>query len=103
MKTLQSTDILSRSPMTAERLFNDVMLIITISDSKLHRLNSVGSFIWKVLENPASVKDICNKIYDEYDNFDKKEGYTEVVHFLRELINKELVFIADAKRSTGDE
>lgn len=69
------------------------MLVITPSDSQLHKFNNVGTFIWDLLETPTSLEQICLAIHENYRNFDKDRDYEELARFLLSLEKKHLVTI----------
>jgi hypothetical protein len=88
---LAMSDMLARAPKLAQRLFEERMLIITPSDSMLHRLNEMGTCIWQLLEKPASTNDLCLGIEKAFDGFDRKKNVQEIVEFLQQLVSRGLL------------
>jgi hypothetical protein len=80
-----------RAPNLAQRLFEEEMLVITASDSMLHRLNEVGTYIWGLLEKDRIVSDILLLIEERFEGFDKAINSREILSFLQELEKKGLV------------
>ena len=85
------TDTLAHAPKLASRLFEERMLIITPSDSKLHRLNEVGTRIWQLLEKPATINDLCHGIEKTFDGFDRMKNLPEILEFLHQLVSRGLL------------
>jgi hypothetical protein len=90
------TDTLARAPKLAQRLFEERMLIITPSDSMLHRLNEVGTCIWQMLEKPATAGDICKTIETTFSGFDRKKNLDEILDFLSNLVSRGLLVLSDS-------
>lgn len=85
------TDIVIKSPKTAARLFEGRMVVITVADSMLHRLDEVGTFIWHLLEKKIPVYEICQLIQDHFEGFDAAQRSSEIMQFLETLEKKSLV------------
>ncbi len=77
----------------AQREFEGQMLIVTSSDSKLHRLNGVGTFIWKMLESPTPISTLLAAIAENYADFDEIKDSDSVAQFLLLLSKKGLISI----------
>jgi Coenzyme PQQ synthesis protein D (PqqD) len=90
--------IVSRSTRIAQRLFEERMLVISAQDSKLHRFNEVGTFIWQLLEKPATVGAICAAIEEHFDGFDAGKSFQEISDFLVSLEKKKCVSICPQKQ-----
>jgi hypothetical protein len=54
--------LITKAPRLAQRVFEDRMLVITVQNSKLHRFNEGGTFIWRLLDEPQSVVEISEKV-----------------------------------------
>jgi hypothetical protein len=79
--TLKPTDVVSRSSRLAGRLFEERMLVITPSDSMLHRFNETGTFIWQQLEKPASLAALCAAMAEHFEGFDPEKDSADVYRF----------------------
>jgi hypothetical protein len=90
---LSLNDIITKNPKIAQRLFEERMLVITAKDSMLHRFNEAGTFIWKAIDKPLSIKDICNSLDNNFNGFDVKKSLQEILEFLEALEKKNLVSI----------
>ena len=90
---LNKHSLISRSKNVAERLFEGEMLIITPNDSKLHRLNKLGTFIWGKLHNKISLNEICNMISEAFEGYSEEKNFPEICGYLLELEDKKLITI----------
>lgn len=90
---IPSNAVLVQTKKYAQREFEGQMLIVTSSDSKLHRLNGVGTFIWKMLENPTPISALFAAIAENYAGFDEIKDSDSVAQFLLLLSKKGLVSI----------
>jgi len=63
---------------------NGELVMMNIETGKYMSLNEVGSFIWKNLETPLDITEICDKVNSEYE-VDKETCETEVISFLEAL------------------
>ena len=98
MNQIHLEDMISRSDRIAQRQFEDQMMIITIHDSKLHKLNRVGTFVWHLLEKPTSVAEICRAISENFDLFDSNRHFPEMARFLRDLWEKRLIDVKKGQK-----
>ena len=70
MNHLIPETLIQRSDLTAGRLFEGSMLVITSDDSMLHRFNEVGTFVWQCLEKgPMSIDQVCREIEGRFSGF----------------------------------
>jgi hypothetical protein len=97
--TSGANDIITRAAKIAGRLFEDRMLVITPDDSRLHRFNETGTFIWQFLDKPRCYKEIAQALADHFDGIDQSEAMRHVTEFIDELIIKKLVTVAPSTRS----
>jgi len=88
------TDTISRSDGLAQRMFEERMLVITAKDSKLHRFNDAGTFIWNQLERPKSVNELLAGLVDHFSNIDAGQGKEDLLKFLEGLHRKGLIIVA---------
>lgn len=56
------------------------------SEKKVHRLNSVGSFIWSQINGSQSLEDVLDKLCIEFD-VSHKEAKEDLIELISELEN----------------
>ena len=64
--------------------------MMNISRGKYYSLDSVGTRIWELLENPIQVSLLIESLQLEY-NVEKNQCEMDVVTFLKKLIDEDLV------------
>jgi hypothetical protein len=67
---------------------NKVML--SIEQGKYYNLGSIGGDIWDLMETPAKIDTIVKQLIVGYE-VEETECIEQVVTFIRQLINEELV------------
>lgn len=77
----------------ATDLAGDVV-ILNLADGSYYGLNEVGSYIWKLLQSPMTVQDICVSVAAEYD-VDERTCRDDVFELLETLAKKSLVEMID--------
>lgn len=79
-----------------DMLFNEIdgeVVMLSIENSEYYGMDKVGSFIWKLLEQPLSFKELVNSLLNKFD-VSKEQCTTDVLAFLKKLTDKELVIIS---------
>lgn len=84
-------EFIVKNPRIAARLFDERMLVITAGDSMLHRLNEVGTFIWSLLDERMSVKEIVASVETHFRKFERAKNAPEIIEFLDTLEKKGMV------------
>jgi len=70
--------------------------ILNLKAGVYYGLNTVGASIWKLLQEPRSVKEIQDAILEEYE-VDPDQCARDVLELLQELSTNGLVEILDEK------
>jgi hypothetical protein len=70
--------------------------ILNLKTSVYFGLNTVGASIWKLIQEPRTVKEIRNAILEEYDVEPDRCGH-DVLELLQELSTHGLIEIVDEK------
>ena len=72
--------------------------ILNLKSGVYFGLNTVGASIWKLIQEPRSVKEIQTAIQEEYE-VEPDQCERDVLELLRELSNHELIKIVDEKNT----
>jgi len=72
--------------------------ILNLKAGVYYGLNTVGASIWKLIQEPRSVKEIQDAILEEYE-VDPEQCGRDVLELLQELSNHELIKIIDEKNT----
>lgn len=66
------------------------VVILNLANGVYYGLNEVGARIWRLIQQPVSVRQLNDSLLAEYD-VDAEQCYQEVVRLLHELSAHELV------------
>lgn len=84
-----STTIVAAEPVLSTTIDGETV-ILHKGVERYYGLNDVGTFIWKLLEEPRTVEEICEEVMNEYD-----VGYqrckNDVEDIVSEMNKKELI------------
>jgi hypothetical protein len=94
---INPNDQIARVPKIAQRLFDGRMLVITPDDSRLHRFNETGTFIWQLVEKPKRVAAIAAAVVDNFDDVDEPAAMHHTLEFLTDMLAKKLVTLTPGK------
>ncbi len=77
-------------PSIAYRKINSEIFIVDSKNSYLHKINSVGSFIFERIKDGLDEEKIIQDLVETYD-VGFKEAYLDVKEFIEELIKKSII------------
>jgi len=86
----------SRDPVAVE--VDQAVVMMGLDQGKYYGLEGVGGRIWALIEQPRSVRDVCDALVAEYD-VEPGVCLREVTSFLTELAREKLVRVADEASS----
>jgi hypothetical protein len=87
----------SEEPVSAE--VDGTVVMMSIDQGMYFGLEGVGSRIWALIEQPRSVRDLCGALTQEFD-IDAESCHHEVVEFLEELLDAQLIRTHDNADAT---
>lgn len=65
-------------------------VMLSVHNGKYYNLGEVGGLIWELLEGPKSIKELVDRLIEEYD-VSREECESQVHSFLELLIKEELI------------
>lgn len=83
---------------TPEQVSSDLAgesVILNLKTGMYFGLNEVGASVWNLLQQPRSVKDICDQILDQYE-VESDQCEQDVLRLLNEMVESDLIEIKDA-------
>jgi len=80
------------------RVLDTEALVVDVKAGLLYPLNSVGARIWELSDGQRTVDEIIRTITDEFDA-DEGTIREDTSHFLRELVQAQLLSLEEAPRS----
>lgn len=90
--TIAMDKLLIRS---TDMLANDIgkeTVMMSIEMGKYYGMNKTGSYIWKVLETPMSLTDLCNRIVVDF-KISKEQCLDEVKPFIEEMVKENILIV----------
>ena len=72
--------------------------ILNLKAGVYYGLNTVGASIWKLIQEPRSIKEIRDALVEEYD-VEPKRCEQDIFELLQELSTHELIQIVDEKNT----
>lgn len=78
---------------TLSTTIGDETIILHESDGVYYGLNDVGSFIWNLLEDPHTIKAICEAVTAEYE-VERERCRKDIEEMISELADKGLITLS---------
>jgi len=69
------------------------VVMMDIENGRYYGFNSVGSRIWKIIEQPATIAKVISTLLEEFD-VDTKTCEKTVMEFLNKLYDEDLITVA---------
>jgi hypothetical protein len=73
---------------------DDEVVMMSAQKGEYYGLDSIGSRIWEIIQEPVEISQIVKILLNEYE-ISEEQCTTDVTAFLNELLNKELIAISD--------
>lgn len=77
---------------------SDEVVILNFQDDTYYGLNPVGARIWKLIQEPRRVRDVCDQLLEEYE-VTPERCEQEVAELLGDLAGRGLVSIDETKEA----
>ena len=91
MKTITLDTVVKKNEDIFTGSIDDEMVAMSIESGKYYKLNKTGSHILALLDQPRSVRDICNEIQGRYSFDDGGLREEEVLEFIRRIAKNNLI------------
>ncbi len=90
-KVLNLTSVVSKLPDNYIATdFGEETMIMNMKSGDYLNLNQIGTSIWKLLENPSSVENICLKLLEIFD-VESATCQEHVMDFLQQLLEQDII------------
>lgn len=89
----------NRFEAVKDHLYSEIKgegVILSLKNGKYYGVNPVGASIWQAVQSPATLQEIQTAVTREYD-VDRETCRQEVLAFLEQMVNEELVEILNEK------
>jgi hypothetical protein len=92
---LSPTTAITQDPGPVSTVVDGEVLMMSADSGTYFGLNAVGSRIWELAARPITVRELCDRLREEYDVFAEQcEG--EVLGYLEQLLDRGLIRVCDA-------
>ena len=72
------------------------VVMMSVEQGVYSGLNTIGSAIWRLLEHPKCVSDLCDRLMERYD-VDRHRCEQDVIGFLNDLVSNDTIrIVSDA-------
>lgn len=96
MTIIDYQSIIQRSNKIVSSNVDEETVMMSIENGEYFGLNSVGSRMWELIENPIKVDTLIELLLDEFD-VSREQCEAETMEFLNHLFEKKLLTITPAK------
>ena len=91
-KITEQTKVGITSDQVSSEFLDGELVILGLKEGTYYGLNQVGARVWQVIEKPVFVKDLVDKLIEEYD-VPRETCTAEVLNLLQELAAQGLIDI----------
>jgi len=95
---LDSWVVRSPEPIAAE--VGDGLVMLSVQEGKYFSLNPTAAAIWRRLESPMRVGELCDHIVDEFDT-SPEHAVQAVSAFVAKLIEQKIAAVSPMQPSSG--
>ncbi|HEX2957164.1 MAG TPA: PqqD family protein [Chitinispirillaceae bacterium] len=85
--------VIKQNDISVRKIQGEIF-ILDRKNSGIHTFNKVGTFIWEHLQSFTDIKEIAMAVVEQFD-VDEPTATTDTIEFIRELKEKELIYIDD--------
>lgn len=87
-------------PQVAARVVDGSAVIVLADSGQVNVLNEVGTRIWQLIDGTHTLRQIADRITEEYD-VPPDQASDDVKEFIQQLLAANAVTISDARSGTG--
>jgi hypothetical protein len=85
---IDSTVVAATDQISSE--VGDEVVILGLSRGRYYGLNQVGRFVWRLLQEPLTVHDLCDQVVAAY-NVDREQAVADALDLINRLAVEGLV------------
>ena len=89
--TVEPSRRVTRSPDALSAEVGDEVVLLNMATGYFHQLNVVGSYVWRALDEPRTIADLCRAAADDFEADDDDTCRRDIADFVRELHEAGLV------------
>jgi len=92
MKLIKSDTTIKQNPELITSEVDGERVMMDMKTGEYFGLDSIGTRIWDLIESPTKIAEIVEILINEFD-VSKEQCELDTIDFIRELVDKNLVFI----------
>jgi hypothetical protein len=93
MSEIKADSIVRRSEGLAAGEMAGETVMMSIENGEYYALDQVASHIWRLIEKPRSVGEVCDLLLEQYDG-ERGEMERDILLFLNDLMARGLIGLA---------
>ena len=93
--SLQTIVSATQEELLATELSETEMVMLNMDKGLYYGMEDVAKTIWRALAEPRSVDDLCQVVLAKYSGADREMVEPDILAFLGELLNDELIHVHD--------
>ena len=94
---LSDNDVVRIAPDVLASEIDNEAVILGVTSGKYFGLDETGTEIWNNIQNPIRIRDLLVRLWELYEG-DREKIKKETLSFLSELLDRNLIEIADASQ-----
>jgi hypothetical protein len=87
--------VIQQSPSIFASEIDGDIVFLNAEQGHYFGANTVGLSIWELAKEPRSIQQICEQLGDEYEGFDADSYHEQVLRFVKDLHDGELIVIVE--------
>jgi len=99
LPALDSWVVRSPEPIAAE--VGDGLVMLSVEEGKYFSLNATAAAIWRRLDAPMRISELCNQIVEEFDT-SREHAIQAVPEFVAKLIEQNIVAVPPTQPSSEE-
>jgi hypothetical protein len=96
---LDSWVVRSSEPIAAE--VGDGLVMLSVEEGKYFSLNPTAAAIWRRLESPVRIGELCDQIVEEFD-ISREHAIHAVPAFIAKLLEQKIAAVPPMRPSSGE-
>ncbi|MET1254979.1 PqqD family peptide modification chaperone [Aliikangiella maris] len=96
MNQLTINSIIQKNEDVVDAQIDDGTVMLDVESGHYYGLDAIATHIWQIIEQPQSVRHICDKLQAEYD-VAEQQCQSDVIRFLNDMLDIDKVCIVATK------
>lgn len=89
---MNANSIISRNNDILANAIGTETVMMSIEAGRYYGTNKTGAYIWKLLENPLSFGELCDKLSEDF-NIAREQCEVEIGPFMEDLLKENIILV----------